>query len=333
MQRRAFLGAAAMAGLAVAARPAWAEPMTVKLVSQSDSLFKGHKRVVIPTYHVNFITSQQATAVATIGARTRLALALFGVEEATMRRLADEAYADLRAQFAAAGIEVVSEADAKALVTAAGLALAPGNLIRGGGGGGVTVGKSIRRGFVTVGAAQAPALTAYKLPEQTGGFGNSMAIAGQLGAGKGMQKPAWDLDANVIIPSLTLDFAQMEASTGQGMLGARANAGGVVQFMIRTDSPVTTLNPASGGRFSTPGGLRPDKDVVSRTSFATVEEGGAPVRIGSMTTTVDENYQTVARARGDAVIVNLPVWESLVRDAYRGYNASIVAAVAKVVKR
>jgi len=153
MQRRAFLGAAAMAGLAVAARPAWAEPMTVKLVSQSDSLFKGHKRVVIPTYHVNFITSQQATAVATIGARTRLALALFGVEEATMRRLADEAYADLRAQVDAGGIAVVSEADAKALVTAAGLALAPGNLIRGGGGGGVTVGKSIRRRFLGAGAA------------------------------------------------------------------------------------------------------------------------------------------------------------------------------------
>jgi hypothetical protein len=31
--------------------------------------------------------------------------------------------------------------------------------------------------------------------------------------------------------------------------------------------------------------------------------------------------------RGDAVVVNLPVWESLVRDAYRGYNAAIVAAV------
>lgn len=333
MRRRAFLGAAAMTALALAARPAWAEPMTVRLVSQFDSLFKGHKRVVIPAYHVNFITSQQATAVATVGARTRLAMALFGVDEPTMRRLADEAYADLRAQFSSAGIEVVSETDAKALVATAGLELAPGNLMRGGGGGGVTVGKSIRRGFVTVGATQAPALTAYRLPEQTGGFGASMAMAGQLGSGKGMQKPAWDLDANVLIPSLTLDFAQMEASTGQGMLGARASAGGVVQFMIRADSPLTTLNPASGGRFSTPGGLRPDKDVVSRTPFATVEEGGAPVRIGSMTTTVDENYQTVARARGDAVIVNLPVWEGLVRDAYRAYNAAIVGAVAKVLRK
>jgi hypothetical protein len=49
-------------------------------------------------------------------------------------------------------------------------------------------------------------------------------------------------------------------------------------------------------------------------------------------TWVDENYQTVARARGDAVVVNLPVWESLVRDAYSGYNAAIVAAVVKAVK-
>lgn len=333
MHRREFLGAAASAALLFAARPALAEPLTVKLISQHDGLFKGHRRVVIPAYHVNYITSQQATAVATIGARSRLAMALFGVDEATMRRLADEAYADLVAQFGAAGVEVVSEADARALVSTAGMERAPGNLIQGGGGGGVTVGKSLRRGFVTVGASQAPALTAYKLPEQTGGFGNSMAIAGQLGAGKGMQKPAWDLDANVLIPSLTLDFAQMEASTGQGMFGATSSASGAVQFMIRADSPLTTLNPASGGRFSTPGGLRPDRDVVSRTPFATVEEGGAPVRVGSMTTTVDENYQTVARARGDAVIVNLPVWKGLVRDAFRAYNAAIVGAVARVVKK
>ena len=43
---------------------------------------------------------------------------------------------------------------------------------------------------------------------------------------------------------------------------------------------------------------------------------------------VDESYQAVQRARGDAVVVDLPVWEGLARDAYRSYNAAIVQAIA-----
>lgn len=327
---RKVMWAATLAALMLAATPAMAEPMTVKWVNQHDGLFKGHKRVVIPAYHVNFITSQQATAVATIGARSRLAMVLAGTDEATLRKLTDEAYADLKAQFAAAGIDVVSEAEAKALVEASGMERMPGNMTRTGGGPGITIGKSLRRGFVTFGATDAPALAAYKLPESQTGFG-AMAAAGQIGAGGKMAKPAWDLDANVLVPSLTLDFAEMEAATGQGMFGATANASGAVKFILRADSPTHTLNPAGGGRFSTPGALRPAKDFVSKTRFATVEQGAAPVR--SMGNWVDENYQTIARARGDAVVLDVPVWEGLVRDAYRAYNAAIVAAVVKVVKK
>lgn len=329
MHRRLFLTAAAASALTFAARPAFAEPMTVKWVGAHDGQFKGHKRVVIPAYHINFIVWQQATAAASIAARSRLVLLLTGVDVATLRKLTDEAYADLRAQFAAAGIEVVSEADAQAMVATAGMERLPGNMAVVGGGKSITIGKSVRRGFVTVGASQAPALTAYRLPESQTGLG-AMAAATQINAGARMYKSAWDLDASILVPSLTLDFAAMEASTG-GMFGGVASAGGSVRFRIDMDSPTWTLNPASGGRFGTPGALRPGKDVVSQTQFATVEEGKAAVR--SLGTWVDENYQEVARSRGDAVVVNLPVWEGLVRDAYRGYNAAIVGAVAKAVNK
>jgi len=329
MDRRAFLGAAAAAALTFAARPALAEPMAVKWMTAHDGLFKGHKRVAIPAYHINFIVWQQATAAASIATRSRLVLLLTGVDVPTLRKLTDEAYADLKAQFSAAGIEVVSEADAQAMVATAGMERLLDNMAVVGGGKSITIGKSVRRGFVTIGASQAPALTAYRLPEAQTGFG-AVASMGQINAGTKMYKSAWDLDANILIPSLTLDFAAMEASTG-GMFGGVASASGSVRFRIDMDSPTHTLNPASGGRFGTPGALRPGKDVVSQTPFATVEEGKAAVR--SLGTWVDENYQEVARSRGDAVVVNLPVWESLVRDAYRGYNAAIVAAVAKVVKK
>jgi len=326
-----LLGPAAAAALMLCAGPALAQPMPVKWVTMFDSQFKGHPNVVIPAYHVNFITSQQATAVATIGARSRLAMVLAGVDEATMRKLTDAAYADLKAQFTAAGIGVVSEADAQALVAATGLERIPGNMATAGGGPGVTIGKSLRRGFVTFGATDAPALNAYRLAEAQAGLGAAMANASAVSNSAKFAKPAWPLNANVLIPSLTINFAEMEASTGSGMFGATANASGAVKFMIDLDSPTITLNPVMDGRSANPGGLRPAKNVVWGTPFATVEKGGAQVR--SMGTWTDENYQTVARARGDAVVVDLPVWEGLVRDAYRSYNAALVAAVVKVVKK
>lgn len=316
------------AAVALAATPATAETFAIKLTPQFAAMFRGHGKVAIPSYHMNYVTSQQATAVATIGARTRLAMVLAGVDEATMRRLADEAHADLKAQFEAAGIPVIPDAETQAMVTAAGMERVPGNVEKGGGGPGITIGKSVKRGYVTYGAKAAPALMAYRTmssPLGASGFGGL--------SGSKMAMPAWNMDANLVMPSLVIDFAEMSAETGSNFLGrATASTSGQTAFIIRMGSNTSTLNPANGGRASTPGGLRPDKDVVSKTPFARVEEGGAPVRVGSMGAIADENYQMVARARGDAVVVNLPVWEGLVRDAYRSYNAALVAAVVKATK-
>ena len=74
MDRRLFLGAGAAAAFTLAARPALAEPMTVKWVTAHDGMFKGHQRVAIPAYHINFIMWQQATAAASIAVRSRLVM-------------------------------------------------------------------------------------------------------------------------------------------------------------------------------------------------------------------------------------------------------------------
>ncbi|WP_309643012.1 hypothetical protein [Phenylobacterium sp.] len=311
------------------AAPAAAETFPIKLVGQNSQLFKGHANVGIATYHINYVTSQQATAVATIGARTRLAMVLAGVDEATMRRLADEAHADLRAQFTAAGIAVLSDADMAAMVTEVGLERVPGNVEKGGGGPGITIGKSLRRGYVTYGAKAAPALMAYRTMASPLGMG-AFAAAGNAAYGSKLAMAAWNKDATLVMPSLTIDFAEMSASTGSDFLGrAKASASGNSAFIIRMTSSIASLNPMNKGFGAAPGALRPDRDIISKTPFARVEEGGAPVRVGSMTAIADENYQMVARARGDAVVVDKPVWEGLVRDAYRSYNAALVAAVVK----
>src|SRR5215217_1715210 len=90
--RNRLLGPAVIAAtLMLAAAAATGQPLRFKWGTMFDSQFKGHPNVVIPAYHVNFITSQQATAVATIGARSRLAMVLAGVDEPVMRKLTDEA--------------------------------------------------------------------------------------------------------------------------------------------------------------------------------------------------------------------------------------------------
>ena len=167
MHRRLFLSAAAACALTFAARPALAEPMAVKWMTAHDGLFKGHKRVAIPAYHINFIVWQQATAAASIGARSRLAVLLTGVDIPTLRKLTDEAYADLKAQFAAAGIEVVSEADAQAMVATAGMERLPGNMATVGGGPGITIERWRRLGRMDTTAVRKssanPALESFDL--------------------------------------------------------------------------------------------------------------------------------------------------------------------------
>jgi hypothetical protein len=311
---RTSLLAALMVGAAFAAS-ALAEPLSIEMVGNNAALFKGHANFAVPTYHVNFVTSHQATAVASISARARLAMVLVGPDETIMRRLTDEAYADLRAQFTAAGLPLLSEADTKTV--AAEMELVPGNMDKAPPISGFTIGKSNRRGWVTFGPGAAPAMTAFRNMSSPNGM--TTGFAG-LAASK-MNKPAGVLDAIVIVPSLTVDFANLTASTGSNFLGrSTASVGGTVGFSVLAGSPVTFQNPAGQTGMGTPGTIRPKEDVLSKTVFAKVEEGGAAVNVGSMASVVDENYQTVQRARGDAVVVDIAVWEGRVRDAYKAYN-------------
>lgn len=69
------------------------------------------------------------------------------------------------------------------------------------------------------------------------------------------------------------------------------------------------------------------RDVTWSDTFASVVQGGAEVREGSMTPIPDENYVVRDRARGYAVVADLAVWENLVRQAYRAFNAALVAEI------
>ncbi len=259
------LAAALMAAVVLGGAPvaASADTFNVPMSGQHRGTLAGLDRFAIPTYHLNFITSQQATAAASIMSRVRLAMVLVGPDQATMRRLTNEAYADLRAQMEAAGLMLVSPEETRTMVVAAGYEDIPGNVELAGIGPGITIGSSVRSGWATFGPDVAPALTAFRMPR------NQMSAALSIQAGNRLNGPLGQAGAIMLAPQLTLDFVAMNASTG-----------------------------------------------------------GAAVRAGAgLSDIVDDNYQAVARARGDAVVADMPVWEGLIRDAYRGYNAGIVAAI------
>ena len=62
-----------------------------------------------------------------------------------------------------------------------------------------------------------------------------------------------------------------------------------------------------------------DDEAMGVHRAAAVDTGGGGVRALS----------SGGAARGDAVIVDPTAWSALVRDAYRSYNAAIVAAIVK----
>jgi len=319
-----FVIALAIVALATVV-PAAAEPMTVPLTGHHKGFIAGHANVAIPAYHVNFVTSHQATASASVMAKTRLAMVLEGPDAELMRRLTDEAYDDLVTQMKAAGLSVLSAEQAVAIAQP--MQKIAGNFEKSDIKGGITIGKSLRRGWVTFGAAKAPALMALRHLNSPNGMVSGF---GMLELGK-MNKAAGAADTVLVMPSLTLDFAAMSADTGKDFLGRdKATAEGKVGFSVLAGSPVTFQNPAKNPNYGTPGALYPKKDVVSVTAFATVEKGGAAVRVGTLTPIADENYITVQRARGDAVVADVAVWEGLVRDAFKAYNSSIVAAIVAV---
>ena len=319
-RRGLAMGALVLGTAAALPFAAAAETFAVRMTGQNRGLLRGGG-FAVPTYHLNFVTSQQATSVAGIGARTRLAFVMEGPDQALMRRLTNEAYADLRTQMEAAGLSLMSAEETRAMTRAAGLEELPGNQEIAGIGPGITIGASLKRGWATFGPDAAPALAALRNMRGPG-IGQIASISALNPLNR---RP--EMEGKVALaPSLVLDFARMDAAR-PGLFGGAASVSGNVAFGLLAESQVNAVKPARLG-MGTPGAFRVRDSIYSPTPFAQVVQGGAAVRAGpSFSDTVDDSYRAIQRARGDAVVVNVPVWEGLVRDAYRGYNAAVVEAV------
>ena len=299
-------------GLAVAASAVQAQTFPVKMASYNKGYFKGFSSVVLPSYNLTVITANQATAVGG-GAASRLNKVLYGVDEAAIRKMADEAHADLRAQFTAAGIPVASDAAAQAVVAANAVALQPGNIDIVKSAGGITVNKSLRQSYVTVGATAAPMLAAFKSV-----LGGGPGVAAATKAADSTARGHAD-GAMTVIPTLVVDFASMDANVQSNARRTTATTSGGAAFAIRgVASGIFFGKVYNGGKTVFPFYVRPDGDYGSAAPFAADVAGAAQV---APTSAFGDNA-----ARGDAVVVDLAACEGLVRDAYKSYNANLVKA-------
>ncbi len=337
MDRSVFSRRAVLAGLtASCATIAIEMPLLAQGTSAFPFKFSGFigqqlraPALAIPSYQLTFFTAHQSTAVGSMEARSRLTVTLAGVDEADMRALTEEAFADFKTRLAAVGFAPLPAAEIKAAIEASGTAYAPGNRDFKGIGAGITIGKSVRKAYVAYGAQEAPLIEDLNSVVP----GNSLSVIGGLGKLNQLSGPAKKLKALLITPSLVIDFANSDAKTGSDFLGRKkAVSSSDVGFTVVSSSKAGLMTPSNDGRFTTPGGMGLTKDYRVATPFATVAVGEGKVRALSVKSVVDSNYSINDTVRGDVIAVDPVVWKGLVRSAYQAFNAAIVAELVKAKK-
>ena len=309
-----------VAALFLTATPVLAdEQITVPAVNLSRPNSYGLKdtRIAVLSYAINFVTGQRASANASVGTKARAGATLVGIDEAVMRRLADAAHADLKAQLAAAGIPVVDDATVADVSRTAGVTLLPGNRDENRDGG-MVIGSGVKKAYVSLGADAAPLSDLYQGGGKVGGFGT----LAQLGKGNKLSKPALALGAAFVSPSLTIDFADADARTSRTLAGARRASVDIdTQFVVRMPSPVNIQVGQAVG-VAGPTAMTLSRDVVIDAPFS------ASAGASSMSTAGD--YGEWNPKDGANIVVDLPRWTALVQSAYRAYNAAIVANLVAV---
>lgn len=309
----------------VLAASLWGAPALaqVSLSAIPGQAMKARPKVAIAAYQVNFIIQSQATAAAGIGARSRTSTMMTGVDPALMKKLTNEAYADFRAKLTAAGVPLVPAFVASAAMT--GVERLPGNqdiaLI----GRTITIGQSVNKGWATFGADEAPAVTAYHAPGSPTGISPMAMLAGPRAMGPAVKA----LDAVLVMPSLTIDFIDMEAKRGVDLVGrARASTSAEVNFSLRASSAANIVTQGAAGP-PFPAAARMSKDVDYPGAFATFRSGGTAVSDRSSGTLYDANYLSTPNGQGDVVVVDPSVWEGMVRKAFGDFNTALTAAIVK----
>jgi len=290
-------------------------PFPVKLKATAARHFS--KRIAIPTYSFMLVRSGHSTAYAggagsmMMGRRTTIDTALVGISDEMAQTWAQDAYDDLVAQLARAGFEVIPAAE-------------------------VAANPDIQK----VAAVPSPALTA---PPQTT---QKQPVYGPAAAP--LRQDAWflslrpnaygdaskSLDAVILLPGLSVDYERI-ASSGTKNWSANASVDANLRFHAVENSGASfALQPPAPYRGTWIG------------MFVMPEGSGTDAPFGVMDQTGDKSDNvalhtalalsglgnTFKQKKVYAVTVDPGRYGALVRCAYQGFNAALVAEIVKAAQ-
>lgn len=312
----------------LAALPKEIAPLPVSFTSQRPQVMKGKPRIAVPSYSIGFIRTGEARATAggvgssMVSRSSKIETYLTGVDDAVLTDLTEEAYQDLVAQLKAAGVDVVSAAE---LTGTAEFQSAPKQAAVSGGKG--KIDSRAEKGWTIHGAKSAPLVAGMGFNPST------MGMMGLMGGLRSLNKISLATNSVMIVPQLGIDYADMESS-GQQTWGGSASVSAETRFSINSRSRVSLsfgVGPSGDmGSLDMKGGIAkgsvgtPEPFAVlvhtqDKSDSAAVSNAFAMMGLGNM-----YNQKNVYAVRADP-----DRYKALVRAAFRGFNAAIVAEVKK----
>lgn len=302
--------------------PANFAPFQPRLDTGNGRYLKERPRIAVPSYALAFVQGAQASA---SGAgwgseiaqrRTKIATRLVGLSDEMARDLADEAWRDLKAQFEAAGYEVVDIPELQANARLQQVSRHAGEY----GGQGI-IDSRATKAWVSYGPRDLGLIKGYAAETGMGmmaAAGNSMQLA----------QASKDLDAIVLLPRVLIDYADMD-STGN----ATYRGSGQVEMDLRFG-----LNPVSRTDFiwgNERGGAMPG--WMTTKGYASSEQFGVLYQTADKSDSVAMHNALASAGFGSmyrqSLVYDVEVspqrFAALTRAAFKGYNAALVAEVKK----
>lgn len=303
-------GFASLAHMAIL--PKVVAPLPIRTKEHGGKYLNRTKRVAVPTYALTLVRAGKVSAWGggwgseSVGRKTSITTVLVGVSDELAAQLADEAYKDLSKRLADAGFEVIPVEQVLADPDIARIK---------------TYGtKTGEEALTTYSPSYAPLRAWAPFMPPMAGAGASMAYG----------KATKTLDAIIISPGMSIDYQQLESS-GNRTYAGNAFADAKVHFGIGQGSGANLIVwPAPPYKGGWPSSILMDKPSGSDEPFGIMyetDDKSDSVALQRAFASLGSNMYR--QSKYYAVEVEPNRYAALVRAAFQGLNASIVAELKK----
>lgn len=295
-----------------AATPIESNPLPITLDASygSNAVFAKRPKIAIAGYNIGAFQTAKVTSSTTReqGASVSMSLQLSGVDEALLTTIAEAAYSDLRAQLAAAGIDVIDAAtllaapEAKEIKRSA--KAVEGKPLRGG----------VPDKILLVGPKDSGVISSFGLIPK--GFNGN--VGDQASAA---------LDAIVIYPNLAFNFAWTSGG-GSSMLNRKVSVDGGTRFAVSSISNIHSVYSNDGRFVDASVKLDVTEDIGVDDAFASMQLEDSSNNSGAVGLTNALGFGMSSR-KGSAYTVTADPerYKALALNAAKGFNKALVEQI------